>query len=153
MLAGGQGTRLGSSAPKGCYDICLPSHRTLFQLIIQRLRRLSTMAGGAPVPLYVMTSDATDAETKKFLREKDFYGMSESDIVFFSQLTLPCVDLQGNLMLEARDRVCVAPDGNGGIYRALALSGALADMERRGIKYVHVGSVDNALTRPADPVG
>ena len=56
-------------------------------------------------------------------------------------------------MLEARDRVCVAPDGNGGIYRALALSGALADMERRGIKYVHVGSVDNALTRPADPVG
>jgi UDP-N-acetylglucosamine/UDP-N-acetylgalactosamine diphosphorylase len=74
FLAGGQGTRLGTSDPKGCYDIGLPSHKSLFQLVAERLRRLRNLAQGSPpaIPWYIMTSPMTDAATKKFFADKGY---------------------------------------------------------------------------------
>jgi hypothetical protein len=78
LLAGGQGTRLGTSDPKGCYDIGLPSHKSLFQLMAERLRRLKTLSGaGAAIPWYVMTSPMTDAATQEFFTKHAFFGLQE----------------------------------------------------------------------------
>lgn len=48
-------------------------------------------------------------------------------------------------------QVATAPDGNGGVYRALEATGAIAHMVRHGVAHLDCYSVDNVLARPCDP--
>lgn len=152
VLAGGQGTRLGFSGPKGMYNIGLPSGKTLFQLLAERLKKLKEIASCESLPFYIMTSPINHEETASFFKENNYFGLPEKDVLFFQQGMLPCMTNEGKIILESAGRVAMAPDGNGGIYPSLKNSGMIDDMATRGTKYIHVFSIDNALTKIADPV-
>jgi len=157
LLAGGQGTRLGSRNPKGMYDVGLGSGKSLYCMQAERLlkiQQLSAQKTGkfSEIPWYIMTSEATKDLSEKYFQEHNYFGLNSKNIFFFEQKSIPCVTPDGKIIMESKFQVARSPNGNGGLYLALKESGALADMKKRGVEYVNQYCVDNLLVKVVDPI-
>jgi UDP-N-acetylglucosamine/UDP-N-acetylgalactosamine diphosphorylase len=152
LVAGGQGTRLGFDKPKGMFPTGPVSGAPLFQILAEQVLARSRR-GGQPIPYFIMTSDATHAETVAFFEEHERFGLPREDVYFFQQGNMPAVDAAtGKLLVSSDQTLCTSPDGHGGMLAALAQAGLLDEMKHRGIEYLHYHQVDNPTAIVCDPV-
>ena len=151
MVAGGQGTRLGFAGPKGCFPLAPHSGKTIYQLQAEKVLSVSRRTGRS-VPFLVMTSPATDAETREFFAAHRRFGLAADQLVFFRQGTVPSLDREGRALLEGPGRLLENPDGHGGAFSALAAGGELGRLADAGISHLVYLQVDNVLAPVDDPL-
>ncbi len=150
-VAGGQGTRLGFDGPKGTYPITPIKGKSLFKYFAESIKRASEKYGKC-MPWYIMTSDMNDKTTRDFFKNNSYFGLSESNVMFFKQGTMPAIGGNGKIPLDEKHSLALAPNGHGGSLLALRNSGALEDMRKRGIEYISFFQIDNPLVSVVNPL-
>src|SRR5262249_19407412 len=136
--------------PKGIYPIGPVSKKTLFQIHTEKIVAMRRRYG-APLPFLVMTSPATDAETRHFFKEYQNFGLPSDEVLYFCQGTMPALDLKtGRLLMESKSELFLSPNGHGGTLTGLADSGLLDILQKRGVRTVYYFQVDNPLVDLAD---
>jgi UDP-N-acetylglucosamine/UDP-N-acetylgalactosamine diphosphorylase len=150
VVAGGLGSRLGFERPKGMFPIGPVTQNSLFQFHAEKILAMRRRYG-KPFPFLVMTSPATDEETRRYFEEHTYFGLPDADVLFFCQGTMPALDLRtGRLLLEDKGELFLGPNGHGGTLTGLADSGLLDELERRGMRTIYYFQVDNPLINLAD---
>lgn len=139
ILAGGQGSRLGMSGPKGCFSIL---GKSLFEWHIQKIKDPET-------PVVILTSPLNHSETQSFFAQHQFFGLKE--IQFCIQGTFPLLDEEGRWFWESPGRIAEGPDGNGSVFSALERSGAFHLFLRKQISLIQILPIDNPAAPVDDP--
>lgn len=127
ILAGGQGTRLGSSKPKGEYDIELPSMKSIFQILTERFLKAQMNAHDTlnltneiqTCKMLVMTSAINHDETKRFFEANKYFRGNSEAFHFFQQAVLPTMNDDGKILMESSSKIQMSPNGNGAIFDAI----------------------------------
>lgn len=151
-LAGGQGSRLGHSGPKGTFELKLAhAKKSLFEILCDNLKNVNTLYN-VDIPWYIMTSEKNNQATIQFFEENQYFIYPHKNIHFFKQEKLPVTDVNGKLMLSELFLINEASNGNGDVYRALKKNNIIKKLKADGIKWIFICGIDNILVKPVDPL-
>lgn len=149
LVAGGDGTRLGFSGPKGMLPVTLVKKKTLFQLFAEQIQLIQKRYQSI-IPWFIMTSEGNHDRTTQYFLDNDHFGLEE--VHFFKQNLCPILDFNGKLILDENGLIAMAPDGHGGCFKALSSSGLIDKMESIGIDIISYFQVDNPFVKCIDPL-
>lgn len=135
VLAGGMATRMGGVV-KALVE-AIPGH-TFLDLRLRENRVLSERAG-TPVPMWMMTGEATDAPTREALAASSAPAWVRT---FQQDLGLRLTP-DGHLFLGADGAPSLYSPGHGDFVDAVRRSGLLTEFVARGGRYVWVANLDN----------
>jgi UTP--glucose-1-phosphate uridylyltransferase len=142
VLAGGMATRMG-----GVVKALVPAlpGRTFLDLRLAERRALEKQTG-KPVPLWLMTSAATDAKIQQALGAE----LDGERVATFSQRLSLRLTPDGHLFRDAAGEPSEYAPGHGDLPDALRESGLLDRFLDRGGRYVTIANLDN-LGATLDP--
>ena len=141
ILAGGQGSRLGSKDPKGCFE--LDENESLFAILSKKLV-------GTVGHLAIMTSLQTDEKTRLFFRENQFFGLEDGRVDFFIQPSWPVLTHDKKWAVDMNGDLILAPRGNGCVFQAFYKSPIFKKWQQLGVHAVNLLPIDNFLADPKD---
>lgn len=141
-LNGGLGTSMGCKGPKSVIEV--RGDTTFLDLIVQQIESLNNNFPGADVPLLLMNSFNTDAETAKIIQK---YQDTNVTITTFEQSRYPRIvkdTLQPMpLTHDGYAHEDWYPPGHGDVFSALYNSGLVDTLLAQGKEYLFVSNVDN----------
>ena len=137
LLAGGQGTRLGIDKPKGMLNVGTNKELYLFEILINNIMKVVNDANEW-VPLFIMTSDINDKDTKDFFVKNNYFGYNKEYITFFIQEMAPATDYSGKIYMEKKGKISMSPNGNGGWYSSMKKYGITDQLITKGIEWLNV---------------
>jgi UTP--glucose-1-phosphate uridylyltransferase len=142
VLAGGMATRMGGVV-KALVE-ALPGQRFL-DLRLNELKAMERRSGQR-VPLWLMTSDATNDGIQEALGDLvDPYYLKT-----FQQELSPRLNPDGSLFFDSKGEPSLHAPGHGDVPDALRRSGLIQRFIERGVKYVTLTNIDN-LGASLDP--
>ena len=149
-MAGGQGTRLGHPGPKGTFLLDIkPRPKYLFEILADSLKKKNKQYG-ITLNWYIMTSEDNNDQTVDFFEQEDYFGYPRSNVKFFKQGNMPLLNEEGKLVIDESGSIKFASNGNGAIFKAMKEKRILEDMKLKGIEWVFIGAVDNAILNMTD---
>ena len=142
VLAGGMATRMGSVV-KALVEI--RPGITFLDVRLAEQRALTARAGRA-VPLWLMTSDATDAPIRRALAERD----APPEVTTFRQGVALRLTRDGSLFRDAHGAPSVYATGHGDLVDAIRAAGVLDRFKSGGGRALLIANLDN-LGASLDP--
>jgi UTP--glucose-1-phosphate uridylyltransferase len=135
VMAGGMATRMGGVV-KALVDVA--DHMSFLDARLIENKWASERAG-RPVPLWLMTSDATDGPIREALEQKKAPPHVRT---FVQDLSLRLTE-NGEIFFDSHGNPSTYAPGHGDLPDALIRSGYLDDHLKSGGEYVWIANIDN----------
>ncbi|CAK65940.1 unnamed protein product (macronuclear) [Paramecium tetraurelia] len=146
LLCGGNSSRLPN---KILNDIGFPSKKCIFQIMMERLKKIIIMAQEAAdfsgFPIGILVSDQNATAFQQYIKSKKEFGFPQIHIM--QQKSLPVINKHGQVMFESNLPV-QAPNGAGSIFLQLSTF----QKKFPSMQYIHLLGFDNLAGLPLDPI-
>ena len=154
LVAGGLGERLGFPGIKLALSVETATNRSFLEVYIQHvlaLQRCSAQRSGEArqLPMAIMTSDDTYAETKRLLAENSYFGMEPGQVTILKQEQVAGIaNSTPHLALNPSDpyQLLTKPHGHGDVHALLHQTGLARHWFDLGIRWLLFFQDTNALT-------